>query len=240
LPTLIDLCGLKKPEGVKLDGASLAPLLTGEGANWPERTLLVHSQRIEHPKKWRKSAVMTDRWRLVNGKELYDVKADPGQKTNVAGENAEVVATLRKAYDAWWGGLSKRFGEYCEIIIGSEHENPSRITCYDWHGASVPWHQGAVRRGGKANGFWAVEVARDGKYEFELRRWPKEVNQSVEAEKARLKIGDVDETQAVPAGATAATFTVQLQAGKTRMQTWLTGGKAGKGRGAYFVYVKRL
>ncbi len=37
----------------------------------------------------------------------------------------------------------------------------------------------------------------------------------------------------------SATFTVQLKAGKTRMQTWLTKGK-GVARGAYYVYVKRL
>ena len=45
----------------------------------PERTLFVHSQRIDHPEKWRKSAVMTDRWRLINGAELYDMAADPGK-----------------------------------------------------------------------------------------------------------------------------------------------------------------
>ncbi len=51
LPTLIDLCSLTKPAGVKFDGASLAPLLKGKVSNWPDRTLLVHSQRIEQPEK---------------------------------------------------------------------------------------------------------------------------------------------------------------------------------------------
>ncbi|GAG45776.1 unnamed protein product, partial [marine sediment metagenome] len=78
LPTLIELCGLKRPRGVKFDGDSLVQLLKGREMNWPDRTLITDSQRIEHPEKWRKSAVMTDRWRLINGKELYDIKADPG------------------------------------------------------------------------------------------------------------------------------------------------------------------
>ena len=246
LPTLAELCGLKAPN-VKLDGASIVPLL--RGAEWPERTLIADSQRIEHPEKWRKSAVMTDRWRLVNGKELFDMPADPAQKTNVADKHPEVVARLGKAYEAWWTDTSKRFGEYCGTILGSDHENPVRITCHDWHGQRVPWNQGAVRSGAKANGFWAVEVERAGKYEFSLRRWPEELDQpitaaiprgkAISATKARLKIGDVDEAKPIADGAKAVTFTVELKPGKARLQTWLSDEK-GEERGAYYVYVKRL
>src|SRR5579862_5471194 len=96
VPTLIDLCGHKKPAGVAFDGASLRPLLMGKG-DWPARTLLVHSQRIDHPEKWRKSAVMTDRWRLINGTELYDMTVDPGQKKDVAQDRPNEVAELRRA-----------------------------------------------------------------------------------------------------------------------------------------------
>ena len=65
LPTLAELCGVKLPQAAKVDGKSLVPLLKDSEANWPERTLAVHSQRLEFPKKWRKAAVMTDRWRFV-------------------------------------------------------------------------------------------------------------------------------------------------------------------------------
>jgi hypothetical protein len=34
--------------------------------------------------------------------ELYDVKADPGEKNNVAAKHPEVVAELEAAYDRWW------------------------------------------------------------------------------------------------------------------------------------------
>jgi arylsulfatase A-like enzyme len=114
LPTLVDLCGLKRPKTLPLDGVSLRPVLEGN-VDMPARTLFVHSQRIDHPEKWRKCAVMTDRWRLVNGKELYDMPADPGQRSDVASKHASVVAELRQAYEKWWAGLSRRFGEYCEI-----------------------------------------------------------------------------------------------------------------------------
>jgi len=249
LPTLIGLCGLAKPRGVKFDGASLVPLLKSDSVRWFDRTLLVHSQRIEYPEKWRKSAVMTERWRLVNGKELHDIKADPGQKNNLAEKHPKVVEKLRKAYEEWWADLSKGFDEYCETIIGSDKENPVRLMSHDWHTPKVPWNQGAVRNGMKANGFWAVEVERDGTYEFALRRWALEVDKpitaaiakgkAIAATEARLKIADVDVTKPIPKDAHAVTFQVQLKAGKTRLQTWFTDDK-GESRGAYYVYVKRL
>ena len=80
---------------------------------------------------------------------------------------------------------------------------------------------------------------RPGTYEFELRRWPDHVDDSIEATRARLKIADVDVAKPVPPGATKATFTVALEPGKTRLQTWLT-TPDGKTRGAYFVYARRL
>jgi arylsulfatase A-like enzyme len=248
LPTFIELCGLEKPHGVKLDGGSLALLLEEPSAGWPDRALVVDSQRIENPEKWRKSAVMTDRWRLVDGKELYDMKADPAQKSDVAGQHPDVVSRLRARYEEWWADTSKRFGEYCESIIGSGKENPARLTCHDWHAPDVPWNQQAIRSGPEANGFWAVEIARDGTYEFSLRRWPAELNRpinasvpggkTISATSARLKIADVDLTKPVPQDAVAVTFQAKLTAGKTRLQTWFT-DDAGTSRGAYYVYAKR-
>jgi len=250
MPTLIEMCTLKQPNDVALDGDSLVPLLTDRTANWPDRTLVVDSQRIEHPKKWYRCAVMTDRWRLVDGKELYDMDVDPGQQNDVAGEYPEVVWKLRAAYEKWWTDTSKRFDEYCEIIIGSDEENPTRLTCHDWHTDQVPWNQRAIRKGPETNGFWAVEVARDGTYEFALRRWPIEVDKpitaaipggkAIAATEARLKIAEVDVTKPVTATDAAVTFRVRLKAGTTRLETWFTDAGTGASRGAYYVYVNRL
>ncbi len=238
LPTLADLCGIDGPKNVKIDGTSLRPLLEGK-TEWPERTLLVHSQRIEHPQKWRKSAVMTDRWRLVNGKELYDMKADPGQKQDVAAANPATVAQLTKAYDAWWDGLSERFDEYCEIELGSPAANPTSFTCHDWHGGNVPWNQRAVRSNPKANGFWAVEVVQAGTYEFTLRGQPAVARYALNEGTARVKVGELEATAPITAGQTSVTVTMQLKAGKTKLQTWLA--EEGRGeRGAFFVDVKRV
>jgi len=248
LPTLAELCGLQPPAGVKLDGKSLAPLLRGEAPDWPDRVIITDSQRIEYPEKWRQSAVMTERWRLVNGKELYDIRADPGQEHDLAAEHADVVAKLREEYDRWWEELLPTFDDYCEIVVGADAENPSRLGSHDWHDVFPPWNQTHILEGQVANGFWAVRVAQAGEYEITLRRWPEEANTpitgavpggtAIAAHAARLKVADVDTQQPIPEGASGVTLTVQLPAGDTRLQTWLI-NDAGEDRGAYYVYVKR-
>jgi arylsulfatase A-like enzyme len=237
VPTLIDLCSLNTPKDVALDGVSLRPLLHGEA--WPERTLLVHSQRIDHPEKWRKCAVMTDRWRVVNGKELYDMPADPGQRTDVSGKHPEVVGALRQAYERWWADLSKRFDEYCDIALGAPEENPTQLTCHDWHGELAPSSQESVKKRVVANGFWAVSVSRPGTYEITLREQPALARFPIQAAEARLTFAGLDLRQPVAKDATEVRFTVQLAAGSTRLQTWLTEAN-GTARGAYYVEVQRV
>ena len=250
LPTLVDLADLEDPDPDRLDGVSLSSLLNGEGSGWPSRTLVVDSQRIEHPEKWRKSAVMTDRWRLINGKELYDIGADPGQENDVSGSHSDVVEKLRGEYEEWWTSVSERFDEYCEIVIGDDTENPSRLNGHDWHEPTEypPWHQTHILNAAQTNGFWAVEIAHDGDYEFSLRRWPEEINRpitaaieggkAIRATQARLQIAGIDRTQPIEDNAVEVTFSAKLEAGKTRLKTWFMDGD--ESRGAYYVSVKRL
>ena len=240
LPTLAGLCGVPVPEKLALDGASLVPLLTGERVAWPDRTLFVHSQRIDHPQKWRKAAVMTQRWRLVNAKQLYDIAADPAQKTDVAKQHPQVVQALTKAYDAWWESLKPRFADYCRIVLGTDAENPARLTCHDWHSGGCPWNQGAVRRAPWATGAWAVEIARAGRYEITLRQQPAEANAPIQGDEAWVRIGTVEASKAVPEGAAAVTFTLDLEPCKADLETRFTDKKAGKSRGAFFATVRRL
>jgi hypothetical protein len=184
---------------------------------------------------------MTERWRLINGRELYDIQADPGQTRDLSAEQPEAVARLRQEYDSWWEDISEKFDEYVEIVVGSPRENPVRLTCHDWHTeqAQIPWAQSMVRQASRGNGFWAVEVEQAGRYEFILRQQPPEGRFPMDAVQVRLKLGDVEATQPVPAGATSVTLEATLPAGKGRLQTWLI-DKAGQSRGAFFVYARHL
>ena len=238
LPTLVELCGLDRPNQAALDGRSLVGPLTGKGTI-PDRTLFVHSQRIEHPEKWRKSAVMTERWRLVNGEELYDIQADPGQEHDIASQHPDAVQALRRSYDGWWQGLSSRFDEYCRIVVGSDHENPTHLCCHDWHGEPAPSSQDQVEERVVANGFWALDVDHDGPYDITLRERPYEARFPIEAATARLRIGDSEQSKPVPNGASGVTFRAHLKPGPAQLETWLD-GTDGKTRGAYYVEIRRL
>lgn len=241
LPTLADAGGAGDRPELDWDGTSLLPLL--RGAEWPERVLTVHSQRIRFPERWRKSAVMTQQYRLVNGEELYDVASDPGQTTDIAEENEDVVATLRAEYDSWWDRISERFEDHAYLDIGSDAENPARITAHDWlppdDSVAVPWNQGHVSRAPAVNGTWNVQVTEAGTYEFELFQRDEPAQHPIEAAEAALRVGDAEGSAPVPEGAASVTITLELPAGKTTMQTTFRTAD-GTERGAFYVYAKRL
>ncbi|NNM29469.1 MAG: hypothetical protein HKO57_08105, partial [Akkermansiaceae bacterium] len=147
--------------------------------------LITDSQRVVDPEKWRKSAVMSEKWRLINGKELYDIDADPGQNEDVAETYPEQVKKMRDFYEAWWAELEPTFSQTTEIYIGHPDHPRVSMTCHDWIGkGGTPWNQGHIRKGmaekdGKHKGHWAVKVVQGGKYNFELRRWPAEADKPI-------------------------------------------------------------
>ncbi|MEC9081686.1 MAG: arylsulfatase, partial [Verrucomicrobiota bacterium] len=205
VPTLIDYCQVPSPKGVKFDGVNIRSLIENEAKNWPDRILVTDSQRVRDPIKWCKSAVMTDQWRLVNGKELYDINADPGQKMNVAAANPKVVARLTKFYDAWWEEIVPTFGKPTAIYLGADAPmaNPVTLTCHDWIAdGSTPWNQRHIRNAEKRpsnTGFWAVDVKREGEYTVELCRWPKEADAFIGASmEAGADVPGVTPFRAVP------------------------------------------
>ena len=205
LPTLIDLCHLENPGDCDFDGRSLAPLLRAEARekadpsanapersdtagqetvpHWPARALVTDSQRLTNPVKWRKCAVMTDRWRLVNGHELYDIKADPQQRRDLAAAHTAVVAELRLAYEDWWQKVSRQFDEEIPIAIGGAAASHLRLNTHDWRNEDClcAWNQSLVRQGLICNGHWEVDVVEAGTYRFLLRRWPLEEDAPISA-----------------------------------------------------------
>lgn len=106
--TFCDLAGVEIPAGVQaLDGRSLVRLLENPQADWEDRYLFVHKGRWEkgddpNESKFKDCAVRTQRWRLVNNRELYDISRDPYEVNDVSAEHPRALAELRAAYDRWW------------------------------------------------------------------------------------------------------------------------------------------
>ena len=84
-----------------------------------------------------------------------------------------------------------------------------------------------------------VDVAQSGRYEITLRQLPSEAAFVIQADEARIKVGQVDKARVVPNGATAVKFAVELSAGPQSLQTWFTQA-GGKSRGAFYVEVRRV
>ena len=241
LPTLVELLELDKPAGRPVDGVSLGGALLGRPAPMPPRTLFAHVQRAFLPPKWTRSAAMTERWRLIGGKELYDIIADPGQKTDVAAAHPDVVARLRADYEKWWASLAPDLARTVRYGLGGA-ENPTTLASHDWLMPGVEqaaWHQSHVARGSLINGPWAVEVEKPGTYEITLFRWPPYLNKPMGMKEARLLIGAIDEKIEVEPDADAATFRVTLPAGPAMLRTQLT-RTDGKQHGAYYTQVQYL
>ena len=262
LPTFVELCDLPSPQS-DLDGESIAPLLVGQADCLDgDRIHFLHNdQGTELPDKWT-SAVMTRRWRLVFGRELYDIQADPGQRTDLAYEHPDVVKRLRNEYNRWYESVLPRMREYCPITVGHESENPTRLCAMDVMG-DIVWSQHEIVQAAKSTGRWTVNIARDGRYRFCLRRWPDEFGLAIDADvdadearrhiyaspegnhaaihptAARLGIGGEQWTCPVAPGDIEATFEIDLvTTDTTTLDAWFT--TDADECGAYYVTVERL
>ena len=99
-PTLAELAGLPKPEGPQpIDGISLVPVLKDSQAR--VRDHAYHA----YPKQKLGRAIRTERYRLVEWRkkdeasaeyELYDYHTDAWERKNLASEQPEVAAKLKK------------------------------------------------------------------------------------------------------------------------------------------------
>ncbi len=90
LPTLADLAGIPITSDKPLDGKSVKPLLMGNKDPWPDRQLFAF--RGKH-----QVSVRTQQYRLDGDGALFDIVADPGQRTDVSAQHPDIATQLRAA-----------------------------------------------------------------------------------------------------------------------------------------------
>lgn len=244
LPTLAELCGIRIPEDDALDGMSFAQQLKDEAAPAHREHLVVQFQGGPYfdamPKPWEFSCVLQDNWRLVDGRELYDVSKDRAQRHDVADAFPHVVSRLRSHYMPFWEDVSPRM-QPVFIDLGNPAQNPTYLCSQDWYmpTGNPPWNFGSIRRLPAVTGPWKVQVQQAGSYRVTLRQLPAEADQLLLAVRARIEIfASVYECD-VPNGSKGVSFEINLPKGKTELLTWLF-NQEGQAGGAYFAEVERL
>jgi hypothetical protein len=173
------------------------------------------------------------------------------------------VARLREAHEWWWDQIEDDLYRYAPLLLGDDRENPTRLCAMDVAG-DVAWNQVHVAEAERSTGRWMVEFERPGRYRFELRRWPEELDLKIDAcispdalrrlapyrepsacrtihpTRARLSVfGDESEVP-VSGGRPFVAFerTVEKR-GTTELEAWFDAPKS-EPQGAYYVTVLRL
>jgi arylsulfatase/arylsulfatase A len=238
-PTIVQVAGAAQSRDAKFDGRSIWPLLKGLKNASPDRTLFTQSHRGDRPVLYHNFAARNANWKLVSATgfgqetlpesgpkfELFDMLKDPYETQDVAAEHPEIVAELKKKYEAWFKDVgSTRPDNYAapRIVVGTPHERTNVLTRQDWRGAG--W-------GPKDVGYWDLDVAAAGPFDVKLIFMP--------ADSARIlhvKLGDAGAEAKVPAGAKEMTIDdLQLPAGAGKLEVWLKGTEEADRTGVRFV-----
>jgi arylsulfatase A-like enzyme len=222
-PTLIDACRVAAPSGVRFDGKSLLPLLTGiQTAGWPDRTLFFQWHRGDTPELGRSFAARAERFKLVRHEpplgstkvqplQLFDMERDPLELHDIAKQNPEIVSKLYPEYKAWFKDVSSTRGfEPIRIALGSPRENPTILTPQDWRGPRGDALANAL-------GYWEVDVARSGRFDIMLRLQPRQSPST-----AHITFGTPKGKIDLKPGQAECTFkSVDLPAGPGRLEAWI-------------------
>ncbi len=252
-PTLIDLCRLQIDRQPAFDGIAISSLL--RGASQPEladRKLIAQFREEKY-----RSAVMWQNWRLINGKELYDIEADLAQQNDLATKHPEIVADLRRHYESWWEEAALDPAPY--FIGGNDEE--VMLTAYDWYDGPRVFNWPHLRAGDKSNGKYRVVFEKAGTYSLALRRWPREAQVPIAAgvpafmpfdsflgplpegvaldiRQARIRIGAQTQEKEIGKDDLEVRFTFEVKKGETSLQTWFIDEQEEE-FGAYYIYINR-
>jgi len=260
LPTLLDLAGVDITE-IDTDGISLAPALK-DGAELPDRTLVVTNQRVLHPDPDRPYSVMQGNWRYVHAEqggdvELFNLLIDPGQTNDISKLHPDKTAALATAYDEWWQHTTGAGTPTTRPIIGTDAENPMRISGMDWLApdtSQVPWWPGfgddKWGKGwlGNEEKFqispWALKVATSGTYRLTIYLHDEPARKVIPRRYAHMELNGVTHTHEVTEGSTSVTFETELEKGDLDIRAWFDDqpddGGMESGLAAFYIYIEWL
>ena len=172
LPTLSQICNAEMPEERIIDGKNLLPLIKGEEVDWGDRELFFYWTR-RYPELYNNMALQNANYKLVGNTnynatfedfELFDLKKDPYEQSNIVSDNKEIAKDLKKKLDRTYTELinSENLTNPPRIIIGSNMENPVILNRNDAGGERGIWAQEEIY------GKWHVHIE-PGLYNFKFK-----------------------------------------------------------------------
>ena len=198
--------------------------------SWPDRTLYFQWHRGERPELYNNCAARNQRYKLVNGKELYDLQADPTESNDIAATQPERVAHMRAGYEVWFKDVAEtRNFEPPLIYLGTPNENPVLLTRQDWRGPQASWADNGL-------GYWDVNVKAGGTYECSAI-FPT----AKSAGTILFSLGGFQKKASIEQGATSASVTLErVKHGAGRVQVTLVFAWRGIQSVPHYVNVRRL
>jgi len=194
LPTLTDLAKVPFAPTKPLDGRSLKPLLTAQGAlpaDWPEREII----SMQAGGKKTQLSVRSQGFRLDAAGALYDMAADPSQTRNVADAHSEEARRLKAIAAQFASELPRNFGADAPLPYPVGYAKTTQLPARD--GVA----HGTIQRSAKAPNCsyfthwtslsdritWEIEVGEKATYEAQVYYTCKAENVGAEIE---LSFGD--------------------------------------------------
>jgi arylsulfatase A-like enzyme len=261
LPSLIDLAQLDNKTNAQFDGISLAPLLKGDVNDLEDRMFVVQYSKDNSDEDYKYSgSIIWDKWRLVLGNELYDLKNDLAQTTNVASQNPDVLNAMKAFYEDWWADVPRGNDQIVPLLVDLDNENPVMLNSAEWENNAVnaQWNIAAAT-GGSKGGELPLYIEKAGSYQIELSRWPFEFNQSLTTKGISQAIGGTPINQGVALpieygaiqlgtgavvtnrksnpNSTKISFNLNLNKGATTLQAWFKDAEQNDLCGAYYIRI---
>jgi arylsulfatase A-like enzyme len=227
LPTVLHACEIPFPAG---DGKSFRALLQRANTAWANRTLFFQWHRGDEPEKYRAFAVNRAGMKLVQANgvqpgakwepkyELFDLTSDPFEEKDIAADKPEEVAALKELYEHWFANVTKKGFAPPRIIVGSEKENPVRLSRQDWRGDKAGWAADSV-------GHWDVKIERAGWYRVTLHA-------AEPFDQYSFRVGESTHSNDLPKSVRSVVVSntrFVLEPGEAKVEAWVGEGKGRRG-----------
>ncbi len=234
LPTLLEAVNIKLPAQLKLDGRSVLPFIQGRETD--RRGVFYNAWNRGWPEPYRNAALYKDDYKLVavnvqkpESFELYNLKTDPYERTNLITANPAIAQDLKAELDKVYQDIAASPNLVTRrISLGTAFENPTVLTRQDWTGLVSNW----IAETGL--GYWAVSVQTDGYYDFTIRHLP-----TKKGNRLLIRVGQTQRSiQTEKDNSTEETIShVYLKQGDYNLESWLETEKGTLG--PFYVTVKK-